>query len=174
MQVLRLSTLRQHGTIPRSDVAMEQELLELWPSPAGAPVAASGSYVPANVCVFISHHWWQRCAPDEVTGYDASTPDYTHGPSQNLKYRTLCSGLDALVERERLDPARVAVWMDWFSISQEDPTRKAQCIRSMLHYVKQCDYVLIPLPTETVSTETGVEANYPEEIETYGTRSWCR
>ena len=55
--------------------------------------------------VFISHSWWHRPEPPAE-----AAPD---GPD-NLKFSTLCKGLQALVEREKLDASRVALWCDWF------------------------------------------------------------
>ena len=67
-----------------------------------------------------------------------------------------------MIREEKLDPDKVVIWMDWFSIDQVDSAKKSQGIESMLHYTTQCDYMLIPLATDGPADENGEYVYYPE------------
>ena len=123
--------------------------------------------------IFISHSWWHRPEPPAEAAPDR--PD-------NLKFSTLCKGLQALVEREKLDTSRVALWCDWFSIDQVDAEKKVSGVRSMIHYTTRCSHMLIPVPSKAVVNNDYVDgedpddyaAYYPEDVADYGSRGWCR
>ena len=61
-----------------------------------------------------------------------------------------------------------------FSIDQDSLGAKCAGIRSMIHYVTQCEYMLIPLASPVPLRPDGLPAEFPEQIARYGKRSWCR
>lgn len=160
MRVMRWSEFEACRSIPRSSEALD--LLEVTPG--------SGLTV-----IFVSHDWWNR---DE--GGVATAPDFASGEQQHLKYRVICSGVAALIASEGLRAAEVALWIDWFSIEQDDAVQKARGIESMIHFTTWSQYMLIPLRTphaEAMLQEGEDEpeaAYYPEDIAGYGTRGWTR
>ena len=64
--------------------------------------------------IFVSHTWWTR--PASATGYDAGAPDYVEEghPKQNLKFRVICRGIRALLQRDVLGgPGKqVLIWFE--------------------------------------------------------------
>ena len=45
--------------------------------------------------------------------YDWGGPDFTEGEQANLKWRLICQGVEALIERDGLVADDVAVLIDW-------------------------------------------------------------
>ena len=104
MVVLPYHALCTLGRLPRSDEATTHELLQLL-----APTTLVG--------VFVSQDWWVHDEPG------CSSPDYPDGHElAHLKYAVLLRGLAALIERHGLVADRIVVWMDWWSVDQDDPT----------------------------------------------------
>lgn len=127
-----------------------------------------------SAVIFVSHAWWHR--PPAPAAAAPDNPDH-------LKFSILLAGVRTLLEREKLDPSRVALWMDWFSIDQVDEASKAAGVRSMIHYTTKCTHMLVPVPTPTVVSGDYVDgesdpeecaAYYPEDVADYGARGWCR
>ena len=156
MVVLPFTLLRTLDRLPRSDVAITQEMLQLFSS-------------DEMVGVFVSQDWWVH-----GEGRALGTPDYEEGERANLKFSVLCSGLVSLIERHGLDESKVVVWMDWWSIDQDSAVRKLRGIRSLVHYAQSCEFMLVPVRTPFPRREDGSAAEYPDQIEHYGRRSWCR
>ena len=164
MRVIRWTILDTLNHLVRSDVAASLGLIEELPPDSDA------------VIIFVSHSWWDR--PDR----GAAAPDFATGEHKNLKFNVIREGVRSLLAQEKLDPARICVWCDWFSIDQDDGEKKAAGVRSMIHYTTRCSYMLIPVPTpEVVNSdfEAGCDpdeygAYYPEDVADYGSRGWCR
>lgn len=152
-------------------------------------------YDPAqHDVIFVSHNWWTRPANVTPGVYDVGAPDILEGPDRNLKHRVICAGTRKLIDGvpaqqgvtriEGLDeefpwsiPAiaspfrggkEVLIWVDWFSIDQDDPQVKLAGVMSLIHYATLSTAMLIPCRDEAV------EAAYPEDLPVYGTRGWCR
>lgn len=120
MMVMRFDKFRAHGSCPRSDVAQ-----------------ANGMLIPfgeKQVCIFVSHNWWQtaKLGARGDGGFDTGAPDYTSGENAHLKFRTLVLGVENLIAKDALDASSVCLWMDWFSIEQDDPKLKAAGVQVRL------------------------------------------
>lgn len=121
--------------------------------------------------VFISHRWWHN-PPGRPEGvYDWGGPDYVEGDKTNLKWELVCSAADALVDQHGLQAENVAIWMDWFSIYQDDDKEKSKGVRSLIKYATLCTYMVVPLDQDPFD---GMGEAYPDYIENYGERGWCR
>ena len=167
--------------IPRSDEARQSGWLR--------------EYDPASHdVIFVSHNWWTRPANVQPGVYDVGAPDILEGPDRNLKHRVVCSGTRKLIDGvpaqqgvTRIDgldeefpwsiPAipspfrsgkEVLMWVDWFSIDQDDRQVKLAGVMSLIHYATLSTAMLIPCRDEAI------EAAYPENLPLYGTRGWCR
>ena len=161
MKVIRWTDFERLSSLVRSDTA-----------------AARGLIVETSQdqsVVFISHTWWHRPpAPEQPA------PDFPSGDEKDLKFRVICTGMRALIAHEGLDPSKVALWCDWFSIDQDDKTLKAAGVKSMIHYATRCSHMLIPVPTAAVVSgefKDGMDpddcsAYYPEDVADYGERGW--
>jgi hypothetical protein len=99
-----------------------------------------------HIPVFVSHTWWLR--PKAATGYDAGQPDYQDGDKAHLKFRVTVRGVERLIEERGLDRSKVVLWIDWFSIEQDDRELKLAGIQSLIRYVTRCEYMLIPVEVE--------------------------
>ena len=121
MLVMRFETFAQQGHIPRSDEAQAKGMLEQF--------TASSQ----QVAVFVSHRWWQDCEPD-----------YAEGARAQLKFRTIIEGVEQLIQEAGLERAAVVLWMDWFSIAQDDKALKLKGIQSLIKYVTLSSFMLIP------------------------------
>ena len=162
MNVIRWLTFEKLGYLPRSDEAASRGLLE--------------EHVEvASTCIFVSHSWWDR------TGAQAA-PDFTSGGQKHLKFEVVCRGVRALITDQGVDPEKLTIWLDWFSIDQLDEVRKAAGVKSMISYVTHSAFMLIPVPTAQVVNHDFKEgddpeehgAYYPEDVAVYGSRGWCR
>lgn len=161
MNVIRWLTFEKLGYLPRSDEAASRGLLE--------------EHVATSTCIFVSHSWWDR------TGAQAA-PDFTSGDQKHLKFEVVCRGVRGLITDQGVDPAKLTVWLDWFSIDQLDEVRKAAGVKSMISYVTRSTFMLIPVPTVQVVSHDFEEgddpeehgAYYPEDVAVYGSRGWCR
>ena len=146
MLVMPWCLFEKLNALPRSDEAAQRKLL----------IPRDGNYT----CIFVSHMWWQRSG-------DTAAPDFSDGKQKGLKFQVICRGVRALIEREDLDPARLTLWCDWFSIDQCDGPRKEAGVRSMIYYVTQCNVMLIPLPTEHVVTSDFRDGADPDDYAAY-------
>ena len=160
MMVMRYVDFVQQGGIPRSDVARRKGLLVKLDETQHIPV-------------FVSHTWWLR--PKAATGYDAGQPDYQDGDKAHLKFRVTVRGVERLIEERGLDRSKVVLWIDWFSIEQDDRELKLAGIQSLIRYVTRCEYMLIPVEVEERIEELGGCASFdPGSLPAYGPRAWCR
>ena len=110
MKVMRWQNFSSLDHIPRSDEAQAKGLLE-------------DGIAPGSICIFISHSWWERSE-------SGSAPDFTSGTNRNLKFKTICSGISALIERGKLDASTLTLWCDYFSIDQIDEEKKRLGVQS--------------------------------------------
>ena len=169
MKVIRWTSFKELGALPRSDDAETRGLLEDF---EGFDSTKDGRLS----CVFVSHSWWERETPK------TAKPDYTSGDKANLKFRVICAGVQQMIEREALEPTHLALWVDYYSIDQIDEGKKQAGVSSMVHYTSQASFMLIPVPTENVVTDdfgpdsdpAECVAYYPEDVGGYGSRGWCR
>ena len=133
MMVMRYVDFVQQGGIPRSDVAKRKGLLVTFDE-------------TEHIAVFVSHTWWLR--PKDATSHDTGQPDYQEGDKANLKYRTTVRGVERLIEERGLDRSKVVLWIDWFSIEQDDRALKLAGVESLIGYATRCEYMLIPVEVE--------------------------
>ena len=146
MLVMRFDVFQGQGHIPRSDEAQAKGLLEEFAEDRD------------QIAVFISHQWWRDLHPD-----------YADGPKANLKFRTIVQGVEQLSEECDIDRRQLVLWMDWFSIAQDDKALKLKGIRSLIKYVTLSSFMLIPCK----ETPDPLEPN-PGRLPGYGPRAWCR
>ena len=160
MMVMRYVDFVQQGGIPRSDVAKRKGLLVTFDE-------------TEHIAVFVSHTWWLR--PKDATSHDTGQPDYQEGDKANLKYRTTVRGVERLIEERGLDRSKVVLWIDWFSIEQDDRALKLAGVESLIGYATRCEYMLIPVEVEERIEELGGCASFdPGSLPAYGPRAWCR
>ena len=123
-------------------------------------------------CIFISHTWWDRdfkdASNDPSNPYDRGAPDWQQGEHKDLKWRVVVAAVRTLCQQKGWAEAKVALWLDWQSIYQDDNEMKGKGVRSLIHWATRCDAMLVP------TDEALVSARYPEKIAGYGSRGWCR
>ena len=83
----------------------------------------------------------------------------------------LCAAVEALIARDKLDQNRVALWIDWQSIYQDDAEAKALGIASLLKITTLCRYMLVPVDLPEIAAEARSD---PLALPDYGSRAWCR
>jgi hypothetical protein len=180
MRVMPWLDFKEQGCCLRSDVAKAKELLQTFDA-------------EMHTAIFVSHKWWVTAAQEDRTielavdlaeatpdgepsssptkfAFDTGRPDWTTGEKANLKFRVLCMGLEGLIQRFGLDQSRLALWMDWFSIDQDDPELKSKGVASLIRYTTKCSYMLVPLDRPLAEAKIV----FPEQIPEYGGRAWCR
>ena len=167
MYVMPWTTFEAQGLIPRSDRAHQEGLVV--------------EYDPAqHVAIFISHRWWGGNVGPNATTHDSGRPDL----NSNLKFEVICQGVRNLLKHRprglRLKPAHLVLWMDWFSIDQDDMEKKLRGVRSLIHYVTCCDVMLIPVFEPTTDPDPQSSGPFSRvsmnvyKIPAYGERGWCR
>ena len=123
-------------------------------------------------CIFISHTWWDRefkdASNDPSNPYDRGAPDWQQGEHKDLKWRVVVAAVRTLCQQKGWAEAKVALWLDWQSIYQDDNEMKGKGVRSLIHWATRCDAMLVP------TDEARVSARFPENIAGYGSRGWCR
>ena len=106
-------------------------------------------YKSSMIVVFISHAWWDREFTDDTNDptdkYDKGSPDFQTGPNKDLKYRTICHGLEDLIAECDFDPSRVHVLIDWTCIYQDDREMKMKGGRSLINWMGKCSALYVPL-----------------------------
>ena len=106
------------------------------------------------------HRWWGGKHPDDE--------------KRNLKYGILRRGIEALIERDNLDPECVGIWIDYACIDQDNNEELQKGVDSLIGYAAQSDYFLIPVFPEADAAKAFVEATHPMQLVNYGNRAWCR
>jgi hypothetical protein len=135
-----------------------------WHNLSAIPRSSSGNarpLAPTDVTIFVSHRWW---ASEEQRPDDA----------QDTKFRLICMGVTALIERHSLDPERVVIWIDFASVDQDDPDEQAKGIASLIAYAARSSYVLIPIKPTMDGMYALASAMHPIDLLDYGERAWCR
>ena len=106
-------------------------------------------YESSMIVVFISHTWWDREFTDETNDptnqYDKGSPDFQTGLNKDLKYRSICRGLEDLIAECDFDPSRVHVLIDWTCIYQDDREMKMKGGRSLINWMGKCSALYVPL-----------------------------
>ena len=92
------------------------------------------------VTVYVSHRWWHHPPGRPAGVVDWGGPDHAEGAKANLKWTMLCAAVEALIARDELDESRVALWIDWQSIYQDDAEAKALGVASLLKITTLCRY----------------------------------
>ena len=122
MVVVSLAAFEAHGRVPRSSDGMATPFLAL---PSGAKV------------LFVSHRWLRPSAdPAEAHPDDA----------EGTKHRLLCRACREVAARSGWKEPDVHVWMDYFSIHQDDVAAKLAGIASLRGYAAACDAMVVPCP----------------------------
>jgi hypothetical protein len=106
------------------------------------------------------HRWWGGKHPDDE--------------KLNLKYGILLRGIEALIERDNLDPECVGIWIDYACIEQDNEQELQKGVDSLIGYAAKSDYFLIPVFPEADAIKAFVEATHPMQLVNYGNRAWCR
>ena len=146
MLVMSLGDFEAAGRVPRSSEGMATAFLDL---PADAAV------------VFVSHRWL-RPHKDPGTAH----PD----DESNGKHRLLCRGIRSLAALKGWTLDKTYLWMDFFSIEQDDMQTKRAGIASLRGYAAACDAMMVPCPEIPSSTMRDVDM-LPGS---YGERAWTR
>ena len=120
------------------------------------PLPRLPSLIPNNP----QHRWWGGKHPDDE--------------KRNLKYGILCRGIEALIKRDKLDPQRVGIWIDYACIEQDNGEELQKGVDSLIGYAAQSNYFLIPVFPEANAIKAFVEATHPMQLVNYGNRAWCR
>ena len=123
------------------------------------------------VTVYVSHRWWHSPPGRPAGVIDWGGPDHAEGANTNLKWKMLCAAVEALIARDKLDENRVALWIDWQSIYQDDAEAKALGIASLLKIATLCRYMLVPVDSPEIAAEAQSD---PLALPDYGGRAWCR
>ena len=123
------------------------------------------------VTVYVSHRWWHSPPGRPAGVIDWGGPDHAEGANTNLKWKMLCAAVEALIARDKLDQNRVALWIDWQSIYQDDAEAKALGIASLLKITTLCRYMLVPVDLPKLAAEARSD---PLALPDYGGRAWCR
>ena len=123
------------------------------------------------VTVYVSHRWWHSPPGRPAGVIDWGGPDHAEGANTNLKWKMLCAAVEALIARDKLDQNRVALWIDWQSIYQDDAEAKALGIASLLKITTLCRYMLVPVDLPKIAAEARSD---PLALPDYGGRAWCR
>jgi len=136
---------------------------------------------PERKVVFISHVWFEP-SMDPATAH----PDFTTGDRKGEKLALIKEGINHLLSDKEANPgllgsraeeSDVDIWLDFGCIDQDDYTKKMAGVDSLLAYVLQCKWILIPgaqalLPGElTVDKVPGVDGQKEKQ---YGARGWTR
>lgn len=148
MMVLQLGAFEAFGMVPRSSDRVAVPFLQL---PARAKV------------VFVSHRWmrpWHtqaECHAHQHVWAGGPHPD----AADNSKHSTLCQGVKALATQRGWDPREVYLWMDFFSVEQDNAPALQAGIASLLGYVIACDEMVVPCPKLSLgSSETATSAGW--------------
>lgn len=113
----------------------------------------------SDYVIFVSHRWWSAKSPDNGYG---------------LKQGILSRAIEAVVKEGDLDPATVVVWMDYFSIDQDDKNLMTKGIQSLIAYSARAHVLLIPVHPDTKAVNAFIHAKHPTDLLNYGERAWCR
>jgi len=133
----------------------------------------------SHKAIFISHRWWYfPTGPQKLSGgyntleeqleLQKGAPDYPEGEKKNRKWQVIIRGMRNLVVKESLVEPKIVLWMDYFSIYQDDLEMKLKGVESLIKYATLCDYMLVP------TEEDKMLPPQPEKIPEYGRRGWCR
>ena len=114
---------------------------------------------PDDIVVFVSHRWWGNNHPDDT---------------DQTKFGVICRALARLASQKSLDQTRVAVWMDFACIEQDDLAALQRGVDSLLAYCARSDYLLIPTRPKEDAIENMRLAQHPMDLAEYGERAWCR
>lgn len=114
-----------------------------------------------DVVVFVSHRWW---------GAGARTPDDARG----TKFLLVREGVRAIIAKHALSPERVAIWVDYASIDQDDAALMRAGIASLIVYAARSSFVLIPVEPSIEALYALSIATHPIELLNFGERAWCR
>ena len=144
MLVVEFEAFEEYGKVPRSSAKLQ---------------------IPRkddHVVIFISHRWWNPtdCRPDDVGG--------------PYKHRAIIRGIRALRKLHNLDLKKIAIWMDFASIEQDDAIQQRAGINSLLTYAMRSEFLLIPVFPRVDDSATLCSASHPFDLLNYGDRAWCR
>mmetsp|Transcript_23991 Transcript_23991/g.52215 ORF Transcript_23991/g.52215 Transcript_23991/m.52215 type:complete len:1590 (+) Transcript_23991:176-4945(+) len=104
-----------------------------------------------NFGIFFSHQWTSHSNPDP----------------QGLQYQAMCKALDQLAKGRDLQ--KIWVWVDYFSIPQENPHTQRLAINSLPIYASSLQAFVVVAPV-VQHQDTKIECNR----ESYQSRGWCR
>ena len=151
------------------------------------------------IVIFISHRWWELnfkdATNDPENPADKGAPDWQKNsrwhplnadrkkqdwlgltplrpPEKDLKWKIICKGVERLIETKGWRAKKVAIWMDWFSIVQDQRAEKLDGIMSLIKYATLCEAMLVPTEEEAFGLYNGAKDSL--DIPGYGVRSWCR
>jgi hypothetical protein len=130
MVVIPFLLFRAYGAIPRSNSTKTNNTADADEdaddaaeiAKMGSPDSISQPHEHGWTVVFISHRWWGGDHPDDKK-------------LKKLKHGILCRGIEALILRDKLDAKRVAVWVDFACIEQDDEEEMQNGIDSLIAYV---------------------------------------
>ncbi len=157
MRVVRFTDFQKHGKLPRSNERMTVDVSDLYGD---------------SKLIFISHRWirpWktrEECEGNAHAWAGMPHPDYASG----TKHALICAATKKLAEKKNWDVTNVYLWLDFFSVDQDDARLLQAAAASLRAYVSVCDAVIIPapgIPTERDRTVDRISGDY-------GIRAWIQ
>ena len=144
MYLVELAQFLQMGQLVRHELAREAGQLRCFEPQEADEVSASSG------AVFVSHQW---------AGFDHPDPEG----------RQYCAILVALQGLQGRGIACGYIWVDYTSIPQVNEYQQQAAVNSLSVYASRCSVLVAVAPTCT-HVDTGAEVN----LQTYGSRGWCR
>ena len=133
MRVVKYTTFKKHGRIPRSSDKLTVKLSEV-PDDALLGFISHRWLRPWHTkeeCEANGHVWWGKAHPDD----DAGT-----------KHKLICDGMEKLAETNGWDIDNVYLWIDFAGVEQDDGDLLRAGVASLRGYITLCDVILVPAP----------------------------
>ena len=135
--VVPFLNFRANGAIPRSDTKLGGGIAK---AKMGSTTSISQPHEEGWSVIFVSHRWWGGNHPDLT---QSSMYGKSSNLKRNLKHGIICRGIEALIKRDKLDPERVAIWIDYACIEQDNDEEMQKGVDSLIAYAAQADCTLI-------------------------------
>mmetsp|Transcript_22053 Transcript_22053/g.63074 ORF Transcript_22053/g.63074 Transcript_22053/m.63074 type:complete len:625 (+) Transcript_22053:141-2015(+) len=157
-RAVKFDDLKAYGRLPRSDAKIAK------------PFDAMASMTMNNHVFFMSHRWlrpWHSKEECERNGHvwaGEPHPDDEH----RTKFNLTIYGIERVAAERKWPTSKIAVWMDYMCIDQDDMELRTAGVRSLVGYLCRCDVMMIPISTKP---EFYTVHRMPLE---YGDRAWTR
>ena len=129
--VVPFLNFRANGAIPRSNTKLGGGIAKM-----GSTTSISQPHEEGWSVIFVSHRWWGGKHPDLT---QSSMYGKSSNLKRNLKHGIICRGIEALIKHDKLDPERVAIWIDYACIEQDKDEEMQRGVDSLIAYAAQAD-----------------------------------